>query len=209
MLHSHDHAHASSLRQLSAALIMVAFGALELVIGYPARNPLLLGDAVHNLADSLHLLLGAGIDYIVHRRRSHALVCRLPLAVGITGTIAPSVVITLIAIFETGHLASLSGRQLVWTICLAWVGVIMNRLAHDRLAHSSGAVEASGKFHLLVDMWVSMGIAGAGASLIVFDSIWPGRVLLYLIALLITIGAAVEVRTQVAGTHAVCIHRPR
>ena len=119
----HHHAHASSKRQLWAALIMLVFASLEMLLAVISGfNPLLAGDALHNFADGVHLVLAAFTDYIADRGSRHWSVCRLPLVVGGVGIVAPAVLITAIAFFETSQLERLSRGQLYLTLVLALPG---------------------------------------------------------------------------------------
>lgn len=207
MLLPHAHLHGSSQRQLRAAAIMVAITMIEAVIGYPARNPLLLGDALHNLADAGHLAFGALTDYIAHRSTRHRLTCTMPLAVGMAGFIIPAVAITFVAAFETSNLKQLDTWQLSWSASLAIVGVLANFWAHRQLSDDAQIIEASNRLHLRLDMCVSAGIVVAAVSLMIVNSAAPGQVLLALSAALLVVGAVIEIREQRVETRLNCHHQ--
>ncbi len=154
--HSHpDHQHGSLLRHRRVAAIMLAYAIVELVAWAFARNPLILADAGHNLADVGFPLASGWMLALAGRTRRHSLSCYAPTLFSFA--VFPVSLILLIVIERTQgtDLAQLSGARLASGLVLASGSLLVNLYAAGALDRHHGAVEQATWTHLVLDAAVA------------------------------------------------------
>ncbi len=198
--HGHSHhrhgatAQAGRTRVAFAAgtALNLAFVAVEAFYGFFAHSIALLADAGHNLSDVLGLAAAWGASVLAQRGPSVRYTYGLrssSILVALLNAIVLLVAVGAILLGAIERLAAPAPVAGVVVIAVALAGVIVNGLTALFL-HGAGHADLnvrSAYAHMAADAAVSLGVAGAGAAILVTGWYWLDPAVSIAVALLIIV----------------------
>lgn len=178
----HHHRHGGALeggdwRYAAAIGLNLVFVAAEAGLGLWSNSTALLADAGHNLSDVLGLALAGGAAWLARRRGT----ARRTYGFG-KATILAALANAVLLVFACGAIALEAGQRLLApsgvdarvVIAVAAVGFVLNLAAAMLFFRGREAdVNQRGAFlHMAADAGVSLGVAAAGAAILMTGRTW-------------------------------------
>jgi cobalt-zinc-cadmium efflux system protein len=169
--HDHGHAHAtadSDAKWLSIALgLIVAFMAVEVVVGILAHSLALLSDAAHMLTDAGALLLSLIVIRLVQRPAGGNLTFGLRRAEILSAQANGATLLVLAGLIVYGGIHRLvdpAPAKGLPILVVALAGVVVNLLATLAIGHANRqSMNVEGSFqHILTDLYAFVATAVAG-----------------------------------------------
>lgn len=143
-----------------ATLGLLSFSAIEFAIGLLTHNPAMVADASHNLSDGVLTGLGAVVEVITSRAKSHAVSCVVPKVVGATVCILTIVFVGVFVATEASKLDPLLNPWLIVPVGLA--SFALNNFFGNQLHHEHNRHARAWSKHLKSDAWLSLGLIPGG-----------------------------------------------
>jgi cobalt-zinc-cadmium efflux system protein len=169
--HTHSHAHARGAEDqrwlLSALVVIVAFMAVELIVGAMAHSLALVADAGHMLTDAIGIGFALVVVRVIRRPARGAFTYGFARADALSGQ-ANGIALVLLAIWFIVEavrrlIDPVATHGAVMTI-VALIGVAVNLLATALVSRADrSTLNVRGVFaHLLSDIWAFAATAAAG-----------------------------------------------
>lgn len=195
MGHSHSHSHATNYNRAFAigVLLNVAFVAVEVVYGLLADSLALLADAGHNLSDVFALLIAWGATFLAGKKPTDKRTYGLKRSTILASLISSSMLLVALgaicweALERIFQPAPIDGKTV---IIVATVGVVINTAtALLFVAGRKKDLNIRAAFlHMAADAAISLGVAVAGALILLTGWLWLDPAMSLGIAAIIFVG---------------------
>ena len=159
--HEHSH-HMHSGRDVVSTLVLLALGAVDLLLGLALVNPALVAEAGHNAFDALYTLVTAILKRLTRGSGSHRLQEHMPLVVGI-GLCALTVMVTgVLTVVEVLKSDGYQPSGAAITAAMGVAGFTINYGLSRLMSRGTSGYDHANATHLLSDAKASLVLIGCG-----------------------------------------------
>ena len=161
--HEHSHHGLHSGRDVVSTLVLLALGAVDLLLGLVLVNPALVAEAGHNAFDALYTLATAVLKRLTRGSGSHRLQEHMPLVVGIVLCALTVIVTGVLTVVEVLKSDGYVPHGAVITAAMGMAGFTINYGLSRLMRHGTSGYDHANATHLLSDAKASLVLVACGA----------------------------------------------